>query len=156
MAKPRQPTAAYRILVASGVNLDLLGRRDPEIYGRATLADMETLLRAEAPAGTDLTFFQTNDEAAYLAKLGEGWHGAVLNPGAWTHTSLALADRVVGLGLPFVEAHLSSLARREPFRHRSYTAAHALGVVQGFGIDSYLLALQGLVRRLRAAAVSGP
>ena len=151
MAKPRARTPLpLRILVASGVNLDLLGRREPEIYGRATLADVEALLRADAPEGTDLTFFQTNDEAQYLARLGDGWDGAVLNPGAWTHTSLALADRLAGLGLPFVEAHLSNLHKREAFRQHSYAAAHAVGIVQGFGIDSYRLALLGLVRYLRA------
>lgn len=147
-----------RVLVASGVNLDLLGRREPDVYGRETLADLEESLRRHAPAlakvagvsDVTLTFFQTNDEAALFAKLSEGWDGVLLNAGAWTHTSLALADRLKGLSLPFVEVHLSNLAAREEFRHKSHCAPHAVGVVYGFGMAGYQAALLGLLTKLQA------
>jgi len=142
-----------RILVASGVNLDLLGRREPGIYGRATLADLEVLARSEFAARAELFFAQTNVEAEYLALLDGEWSGAVINPGAWTHTSLALADRLAGLELPFVEVHLSNTAAREAFRHHSYTARLAVGVVQGFGINSYLLGIDGILRYLAASGL---
>ncbi len=137
-----------KILVASGVNLDLLGRREPDIYGHATLADMETLVQTKFASRAQIHFVQTNVESEYLSLLDGGWAGAVLNPGAWTHTSLALADRLTGLQLPFVEVHLSNTAAREAFRHHSYTARLAVGVVQGFGIDSYLLGVDGLLTYL--------
>jgi 3-dehydroquinate dehydratase-2 len=139
--------------VASGVNLDLLGRREPGIYGRATLADLEALARSEFAARAELYFAQTNVEAEYLALLDGEWSGAVINPGAWTHTSLALADRLAGLELPFVEVHLSNTAAREAFRHHSYTARLAVGVVQGFGINSYLLGIDGILRYLAASGL---
>ncbi len=147
------------ILIASGVNLDLLGRREPEIYGHDTLDDMQDLLKSEWPdlkksfgdTRTLLEFFQTNSEAELLTKLSEKkWAGVVLNAGAWTHTSLALADRLVGLSLCYVEVHVSNTHIREPFRHKSYLAPHAIGVIQGFGIRSYLLGLEALVRHLRS------
>lgn len=150
------PKGGLKILVASGVNLDLLGRREPGIYGKETLDEIQAMLEEAAPglaelAGTpnpELVFFQTNDEEAYLKKLDEGFAGAVLNPGAWTHTSLALADRLKALSLPYVEVHLSNLAGREDFRKHSYAAPGAQGVVHGFGGDSYRLGLFGLLVRL--------
>ncbi len=146
-----------KILIAHGVNLDLLGTREPDIYGSATADDINTLLQQKLSelcqlAGetrpVELHFFQSNDEAAFLQKLSDGWQGCVINAGAWTHTSLAIADRLRGLQLPYVEVHLSNLARREPFRHRSYLAAHALGTVHGLGADSYISGLYGLLRFL--------
>lgn len=145
-----------QILIASGVNLDLLGRREPAVYGTATLKDMENILLAEWPRlakkygvqKDKLVFFQTNDEADLFAKLSHPWRGVVLNPGAWTHTSLALADRLAGLETKFVEVHLSQLSQREAIRQQSLTAKHALGVVYGFGIESYLLGLEGLLSKL--------
>lgn len=145
-----------QILIASGVNLDLLGRREPSVYGHDTLADMEKLLTSEWPvlakkfgfAKDKLVFFQTNSETELLEKISEPWRGVVLNAGAWTHTSLALADRLAGLETKFVEVHLSQLSQREDFRQHSYTAKHALGVVYGFGISSYLLGLEGLLSKL--------
>ena len=148
----RSTKPALRILIASGVNLDLLGKREPEHYGHATLPDMEILLRAQASAfkfAVDLTFFQTNDEAKYLDMLTREWDGAVLNPGAWTHTSLALADRLAALNLRFVEVHLSKVTAREPIRQRSFLAPAAIGSVSGFGIDSYRLGLLGLLDVIR-------
>jgi 3-dehydroquinate dehydratase-2 len=143
-----------KILIASGVNLDLLGMRQPEIYGHATLADMERLVtklwREEFDnSGFSLVFFQTNDEAIFLTELSKGYAGAVINAGAWTHTSLAIADRLVGLGLPFVEAHVSKLDSREAFRQHSYMRPFALAVIDGHGIQSYWLGLQALMSHLK-------
>lgn len=145
-----------KILVASGVNLDLLGRREPEIYGSNTLKDMESLLRknwqdevvSRNGSGYQLVFFQSNDEFRFLSELDKGYAGAVINAGAWTHTSLALADRLAGLSLPFVEAHVSDLSKREDFRQRSFLKRHAIEVIQGLGIQSYWVALQILVKYL--------
>jgi len=147
-----------RILVASGVNLDLLGRREPAIYGTASLEEIHRLLAEKAGALADLAgvgevelvFFQTNDETRFLEALTDDFDGALLNPGAWTHTSLALADRLKGLRLPFVEVHLSNLAGRDELRQRSLAAPHAAGVVYGLGVDSYLAGLLGLIRHLAA------
>lgn len=146
-----------KILIANGVNLDLLGRREPHIYGKHTLADVETRLRAVSAMLTKtfqlptvhLHFFQSNHEGLFLDELSKGWDGALINAGAWTHTSLALADRLVALQLPFVEVHLSNLSKREEFRQHSYAAPHAAGVVYGFGVESYVAALSGLYATLQ-------
>lgn len=145
-----------KILIASGVNLDLLGRRQPEIYGRETLKDMESLLVSEwremakirKSQDYKLVFFQSNDESRFLSEFDKPYAGAVINAGAWTHTSLALADRLVGLGLPFVEAHISDTKTREVFRQHSFLRAHAVDVIQGLGIRSYWVALQSLISYL--------
>jgi 3-dehydroquinate dehydratase-2 len=147
---------SLRILIAHGVNLDLLGKREPHIYGSDGLAEIEALVRRYSPVLAQLSglpdpslhFYQSNHEGAFLDKLSEGWDGALINAGAWTHTSLALADRLVGLGLPFVEVHLSNLARREEFRHHSYAAPHAKGVCYGLGLGSYVSGLSGLYFQL--------
>ena len=147
-----------KILIASGVNLDLLGRREPSIYGSATLNDMKKLLESNfsqwqkkrSGRKYKLIFFQTNDEAKFLSKIGADFVGAVINAGAWTHTSLALADRLVGLQLPYVEAHVSKLADRESFRQHSYLAAHALKSIDGLGIRSYWVALELLLEHLES------
>ena len=151
-----------KILIASGVNLDLLGRREPSIYGESSLRDMEKLVKVnfasfqrqdskQAHRGHKykLCFFQSNDEAKFLKELDQDFAGAVINAGAWTHTSLALADRLVGLGLPFVEAHVSNLETREPFRQHSYLSKHAICVIQGHGIKSYWLGLEALLAFLQ-------
>ncbi len=148
----KPPRKTRRVLIAQGVNLDLLGTREPEIYGTDTLQSIEGLLRRQSPAMAqmfgveepELHFMQSNEEGGFLGFLSQGWDGALINAGAWTHTSLALADRLVALRLPFVEVHLSNLARRESFRHHSYAAPHALGVCYGFGAASYLSALCAL------------
>ena len=145
-----------KILIASGVNLDLLGRREPNIYGSQTLKDMEALVRKNfanyqgdsSNSSYSLKFFQTNDEAKFLAEISKNYAGAVINAGAWTHTSLALGDRLAGLGLKFVEAHVSDISKRESFRQHSYLSAHALAVVAGHGIESYWLALEALLKAL--------
>ena len=148
------------ILVANGVNLDLCGQRDTKLYGKFTLAKLEKHLRHHATQlcplfnGNDceLVFLQTNCEHEFLTAISKSWRGALLNPGAWTHTSLALGDRLAGLALPFVEVHISRLARRATHRHRSYSAPYAIGVVNGFGLDSYLVALVGLLSHLQRMA----
>jgi 3-dehydroquinate dehydratase-2 len=165
VSKPRPPRALGlpRVLILNGVNLDLLGRREAQHYGSFTLEGLEAALGAEAPAlaraaglpGVELSFAQSNSEDAFLAVLDKGWDGAVLNAGAWTHTSLAIADRLRALGLIFVEAHISNIAAREEFRQRSFLAPVAAGVVYGFGMDSYRVALFGLLRRLAQATVKG-
>lgn len=146
----------YKILIANGVNLDLLGARPEQWYGTGTLEQLEDFLVKKVPEIEKLTghkitlsFFQSNEEGSFLNKLSEKWHGAVINPGAWTHSSLALADRLESLQLPFAEVHLSNLSKRtEPWRKKSYSAVHALGVIYGFGFESYFLGLQAVISAL--------
>lgn len=142
-----------RILIASGVNMDLLGQREPEVYGHSTLADVHDMCQATVRLNgfaehVELSFFQSNHEGLFLDKLSEGWDGLLVNPGAWTHTSLALADRLAGLQLPFVEVHMSNVSARESIRHKSLTAPHAKGVVYGFGVKSYSIGLRALIEDL--------
>jgi 3-dehydroquinate dehydratase-2 len=148
-----------KILCANGVNLDLLGRREPSIYGSESLAVIESRLREDIALWQksftrpiDLKCIQTNDESEYLHALSEqGVDGILLNPGAWTHTSLALADRLRGLGTPYVEVHLSNLSARaqsEPIRATSLCAPYALGVIYGLGVESYRAGLFALVAKL--------
>lgn len=142
-----------RVGVIHGPNLNLLGRREPEVYGRTTLAEIDVRLRAlGAELGVEVEAFQANGEGELvdrIQELGDRVAGFVINAGAYTHTSVALRDALVGVGRPFVEVHLSNLHAREPFRRRSYLAARAVGVVMGFGAESYLLGLRGLVSYLR-------
>jgi 3-dehydroquinate dehydratase-2 len=147
-----------RILIANGANLDLLGQREPHLYGTGKLSDLEAFLRghlANVSALTgvkkvELTFFQSNSEADYLQEISSKWHGIIANPGAWTHTSLAIADRLTAVGVPYVEVHISNIFAREDFRKHSYISAHAAGIVTGLGFDSYLCGLIGLLSRLKA------
>jgi 3-dehydroquinate dehydratase-2 len=146
------------ILVAHGVNLDLLGSREPNVYGSLTLSalnhrialDGQTLSKALGLPNPSLTFFQSNREDEFLLKISEQFDGILMNPGAWTHTSLALADRLRAVKTPYVEVHISNVAAREPFRHTSYAAPQASGVVYGFGGDSYRVGLLGLMLRISA------
>ena len=143
-----------RVLVLNGPNLGRLGTREPEIYGTATHADLVDACTTEGKAlDLDVEVRQTDDEATYLSWLHEsadagGPDALVLNPAAWTHTSVAVRDAASALTVPYVEVHLSNPLSREEFRHTSYTAGTALGVVAGFGLDSYRLALRGLAARL--------
>lgn len=142
-----------RIAVIHGPNLRLLGKREPEVYGTATLADVNDALAAlAAELEVEVEPFQSNHEGALLDFIEEAAarvDGFVINPGAFTHTSVALRDALSGVDRPFVEVHLSNTAAREPFRHHSYLSGVATGVVYGFGVQSYLLGLRGLVARLR-------
>ena len=142
-----------KVAVLHGPNLRLLGRREPEVYGTATLADVNDALSGLAgELGVEIETFQSNHEGALLDFIEEAAgrvSGFVVNPGAFTHTSVALRDALAGVERPFVEVHLSNTAAREPFRHHSYLAGLATGVVYGFGVQSYLLGLRGLVARLR-------
>jgi 3-dehydroquinate dehydratase-2 len=144
-----------RIAVVSGPNLNLLGRREPEVYGHETLEQIGERLRREAEhLGVALDMFQSNAEGGlidYIQESSERVNAFLVNAGGLTHTSVALRDALIGVGLPFVEVHLSNPAAREPFRHVSLLADRALGVVVGFGAESYVLGLRGLVARLNAA-----
>ncbi len=138
-----------KIAVINGPNLDRLGRREPAIYGRATLRDLETLLRAEArQLGVALTFFQSNHEGALIDKLYEladgGCAGVVINPGGLAHTSVVLRDAIAGSGLPAIEVHISDIRRREQFRRRSITAGACTAMISGRGLPGYVLALRRL------------
>lgn len=143
-----------RVLVLNGPNLGRLGTREPDIYGTATHDDLvAACTTTAAELGLDVEVRQTDDEATYLRWLHEsadagGPDALILNPAAWTHTSVAVRDAASALRVPYVEVHLSNPLGREEFRHTSYTAGHALGVVAGFGLDSYCLALTALASRL--------
>jgi len=144
-----------RIAVISGPNLNLLGTREPQLYGLETLGQIEARLRRLAgEIGVDLDMFQSNAEGGlidYIQASAERVDAFLVNAGGLTHTSVALRDALIGVGRPFVEVHLSNPAAREPFRHVSLLADRALGVVVGFGAESYALGLRGLVARLNAA-----
>jgi 3-dehydroquinate dehydratase-2 len=151
--RPSAGQAARRVLCISGPNLQLLGTREPEIYGKDTLADIHARLTERAGAlKVGLVARQTNHEGTIVDWIGdapkEGFAGLLLNPGAYTHTSLAIYDALRSVALPCVEVHLSNPDAREAFRRRSRVARACLGRVAGFGGDSYLLALDGLVRAL--------
>jgi 3-dehydroquinate dehydratase-2 len=141
-----------KILVLHGPNLNLLGVREPAHYGTATLEDItEELERIAAARGIELEHFQSNHEGALVDRIQAAalrCSGVLINPAAFTHTSIALRDALKGTGLPFVEVHLSNVHAREPFRHHSYLADIAIGQVLGFGPASYYLGLQGLIRYL--------
>ena len=136
-----------------GPNLRLLGRREPEVYGTETLDDVNRMLAEVAgELDVDLETFQSNHEGELLDFIEDAAarvDGFLINPGAYTHTSIALRDALTGVERPFVECHLSNTAGRERFRRHSYLAPVAAGVVLGFGVHSYLLGLRGLVARLR-------
>lgn len=143
-----------RIAVLNGPNLNLLGAREPEVYGRETLGEIEAAVRAQAAAlGVECLWTQTNHEGDLVEAI-QGLRGtvdgALINAAAFTHTSLAVRDALLAVEIPFVEVHLSNIFAREPERRRSLLADLALGIVAGFGADSYRLGLDGLVRRLHA------
>ncbi|MEZ5445995.1 MAG: type II 3-dehydroquinate dehydratase [Gammaproteobacteria bacterium] len=142
-----------RILVLNGPNLNLLGEREPEIYGRDTLADINRRLTAAAQAaGHELVAFQSNAEHALIDRLhaarAEDVRFILINPGAFTHTSIALRDAFLAVKIPFIEVHLSNVHARESFRKRSYLSDVAVGVIAGLGAQGYEFALQAAVRHI--------
>ena len=141
-----------KVLVINGPNLNLLGTREPEIYGATTLADVEAGLRAQGgQLGVEVLCFQSNHEGAIVDRIHaartEGVAWILINPGAYTHTSVAIRDALAGVAIPFVEVHISNVHRREPFRHHSYLSDIAEAVMAGFGTAGYGLALQYIASR---------
>lgn len=146
-----------KILALHGPNLNLLGTREPDIYGHATLPDINQQLAEQAQgAGHELVWFQSNAEHELIGRIqqarDEQTSMILFNPAAFTHTSVALRDALSAVAIPFIEVHMSNVHARESFRHRSYLSDIAIGVICGFGADSYRLALDAALRQLKASA----
>lgn len=143
-----------KVLLLHGPNLNLLGTREPEIYGKDTLADIDFRLKMRAgEADVGLASLQSNSESALIDRIhearGDGTDFIVINPGAFTHSSVALRDALTGVGIPFIEVHISNIHAREPFRRHSYLSDVAVGVICGLGAQGYELALEAALSRLR-------
>jgi 3-dehydroquinate dehydratase-2 len=150
-------TEPAKILVLHGPNLNLLGTREPEIYGTTTLSDIDRQLMAEGQAdGIAVECMQSNSESTLIDRVQaaplDGFNFIIINAGAFTHTSIALRDAMAAAKLPFIEVHLSNIYAREPFRAHSYLADRAMGVICGFGALSYGLALRAAISHLQAGA----
>ncbi|MDP3538443.1 MAG: type II 3-dehydroquinate dehydratase [Azonexus sp.] len=148
-----KPVEKARILVVHGPNLNLLGTREPEHYGQLTLSDINlALVRMAENVGVDLEAFQSNHEGALIERIHaareQGVRAIIINPAAYTHTSVALRDALAAVSIPFVEVHLSNVHAREAFRHHSYFSDLAVGVISGLGHEGYLLALEYLLNKL--------
>lgn len=142
------------VLVVNGPNLNLLGTRNPHVYGDATLAEVESSLQGQAAElGLDLDCVQDNHEGGIVDRIqaakGQGCRYVIINPGAYGHTSVAIRDALEGVGIPFVEVHISNVFAREPFRHHSYLSPIAAGMIIGCGVRGYNLALTLVAERLR-------
>lgn len=142
-----------RLLLLHGPNLNLLGSREPEVYGRSTLAQINGELIGQAQrAGHELHTLQSNAEHVLIERIHaareDGTRFILINPGAFTHTSIALRDALAGVAIPFIELHLSNVHAREEFRQRSYLSDLAVGVITGLGVDSYRLGLEAAMRRV--------
>ena len=149
-------TSLMQILVIHGPNLNMLGSREPGVYGTQTLTQIDADLRAKAAiAGAELKSFQSNHEGALVDRIqaagSDGCQFIIINPAAFTHTSVAIRDALLGVAIPFIEVHLSNVHAREPFRHHSYLSDVARGVICGLGADGYQFALTAAVHQLRAA-----
>ena len=154
-SKSKQTAAPARLLVLHGPNLNLLGTREPGYYGLATLADINLALsRRAAAAEVELETFQSNHEGALIERIhaarDQGVRYIIINPAAYTHTSVALRDAMAATGIPFIEVHLSNVHARETFRHHSYFSDLAVGVITGLGSEGYLLALEYLLSQINA------
>ncbi len=141
-----------KLLLLNGPNLNLLGTREPAVYGAETLADIEHAATAQAvAAGATLSCFQSNHEGALIDRIHaariEGIDAIVINPGAFTHTSVALRDALAGVAIPFVEVHISNIYQREEFRHHSFLSAIALGTICGLGTDGYRFAIDFALKK---------
>ncbi len=150
------------ILVLNGPNLNLLGQREPAQYGTTTLADVERLcIETGKRLGFEVNCLQSNHEGVLIDAIHEAGRGVkqgtvlgvVMNPGAYTHTSIALHDAIKGAEVPLIEIHISNVHAREEFRHHSYVSPAAAGIVVGFGVDGYVLAIEGLVRKFHKPLV---
>lgn len=145
-----------KILIINGPNLNFLGKREPEIYGSNTLEDINKLLEkesAELSSDLKLEFFQSNSEGEIVTRIQDAfgkYDGIIINPAAYTHTSVAIRDALLSTGIPTVEVHLSNIFKREEFRHKSYVSAVSVGVVSGFGINSYVLGLRGIFETIKS------
>ena len=143
---------AKKLLLLNGPNLNLLGTREPEVYGAETLADVENAAASQAEAaGAMLTSFQSNHEGALIDRIhaakGEGVDAIVINPGGLTHTSVALRDALAAVAIPFVEVHISNIYQREEFRQYSYLSSLAAGIICGMGTDGYRLAIDFVLKK---------
>ena len=147
-----------KVLVIHGPNLNLLGTREPDVYGTVTLEQVNAMIRDWASSNdVEASIFQSNHEGAILDEIHAGLgrvHGILINPGAFTHYSYAIRDAITAVGVPAVEVHLSNIYAREPFRHTSVIAPVAVGQVSGFGPQSYILGLEGLIREIERRSVS--
>jgi 3-dehydroquinate dehydratase II len=152
----RENTRQARILVLHGPNLNLLGRREPEIYGSTTLADIHTTMEARARArGVQIESYQSNSEGELIdrvqAAATEGIEFIIVNPGAYSHTSIAIPDALRAVSIPYIEVHISNIHAREAFRHHSHFSASAVGVICGLGVQGYNLALDAALDRIEKA-----
>ena len=142
-----------KILIIHGPNLNMLGKREPDIYGATTLEEINAALTSKAKGlGAEVTFFQSNSEGEIVSNIQDAmskFDGVVINPVAYTHTSVAIRDAILSSGLPVVEVHISNIHKREDFRQKSFVSGVALGVISGFGVNSYMLGLSGLVDHLK-------
>ncbi len=145
-----------KISIINGPNLNMLGTREPSLYGNLTVSDINRQIEIKADElGVEIDLFQSNIEGEIVEKihsLYNNFDGFIINAAAYTHTSIAIRDAALSVSLPFIEVHLSNVYKREPFRHKSYLADIALGVISGFGYLSYTLALEALVKHIKAQA----
>lgn len=142
-----------KILLLNGPNLNLLGTREPQVYGHATLADVEAMVTKLASGrGAAIDCLQSNHEGVLIDRIHaarlDGTGAIVINPGGLTHTSVALRDALAGVAIPFIEVHVSNVHQREPFRHHSYLSPIAAGVIVGFGVEGYAMAVNAAIDRL--------
>jgi 3-dehydroquinate dehydratase II len=142
-----------KIIVIHGPNLNLLGKREPYTYGNVTFDELNNMLRKAAlKAGVELEIAQSNHEGEIvdiIQKAGEKFEAIIINPGAYTHTSIAIRDAIAAVGIPVVEVHISNIYKREDFRHKSYISEVAVGVISGFGISGYMLGIRAALSILK-------